>query len=445
MSELDSFVRAISELCPKDSEKLSIEQARMVVKDINDFLYTYYDGIGTIEALGEQYRYISDFHKFWAAHHREILDIKIDDAVCRDVAHALHDVYIRTKGRAFKEVYDTGRLSPEEICRVRLLTANQDFRGSRSFKELSDKYLEDNSIFDEKLIFDDPEDFIKSIGITGLSQNDKRTQYAKNISAFLIENSVSPYELIQFYKRDIYDLRNSLIKIQGAGYGNKKADMFVRDMVVLSVWDNVKGFDKIDVASDVNTIKVALRTGIMKAAIPLVSSFIDIFCYQYSYVDEMNACAWRRVWEKWCEDYPEEAIDSPCLLDYFVYNVIGKQFCKEVLYTYRCNEFDHVFKWHSGRISNCQICAKNGNRNKATRIGEKMPCEDAEGYIAIEKTDFIMSQMAEPNYSECPFSGICSQNGNRKLNAPKSISIKGQTGWETAYTEREQGGGGLMA
>lgn len=32
--------------------------------------------------------------------------------------------------------------------------------------------------------------------------------------------------------------------------------MFIRDMVVLGVWNRVKGFDDIDVASDVNTIKL---------------------------------------------------------------------------------------------------------------------------------------------------------------------------------------------
>lgn len=75
MSELDTFVRAIAGLCPDDPQQLSVEQARVVVKNINDFLYANYDGIGTVEALGDQYQYISDFHKYWAAHHREILDI----------------------------------------------------------------------------------------------------------------------------------------------------------------------------------------------------------------------------------------------------------------------------------------------------------------------------------------------------------------------------------
>ena len=32
--------------------------------------------------------------------------------------------------------------------------------------------------------------------------------------------------------------------------------MFIRDMVVLGIWENIFGFDEIDVASDINTIKV---------------------------------------------------------------------------------------------------------------------------------------------------------------------------------------------
>lgn len=31
------------------------------------------------------------------------------------------------------------------------------------------------------------------------------------------------------------------------------------------------------------------------------------------------------------EKYPQESISSPCLMDYFVYNVVGRQFCKESL------------------------------------------------------------------------------------------------------------------
>jgi len=446
MSELDVFAQRIAGICPTNPKMLTIEQARNVVKEINDFLYTNYEGIGSVEALGEEFEYISDFHKYWHEHHKEILNIEIDDNVCYDVATVLHEVYVRTSGRAFFEIYETDGLSNEDICRIRFLTANQDFRGSRDFEELTRVFLSDNSIFDEQVIFNEPADFVKSIGITDLSQSDKRVQFAKNISKFLLDRNVQPYDVIDCYSRDVFSLKNAIICEPNTGYGNKKADMLIRDMVVLGVWDNVTGFENIDVASDINTIKVALRTGIMKSAIPLVSSFIDIFCYQYEYVDELNARAWRKVWEIWCHKYPNEAIASPCLLDYFVYNVLGKQFCKEILCEFKCNEENHTFKWHSSRNKTCQICYSNGSRNKkATLIKKMLPCTDNEGNIAIRKTDFVRSNIANPNYDTCPLREICIDSDRMNLEPPKSISIKGQTGWTTAYTRKNQGGGGLMA
>ena len=192
-----------------------------------------------------------------------------------------------------------------------------------------------------------------------LSQNDKRINYAKNISGFLLAHDCSPYEIINKYNRDVYSLRNAMIACN-AGYGNKKADMFIRDMVVLGIWMNVTGFENINVASDINTIKIALRTGIIKTEIPLVSSFLDIFCYQYSYIDDMNAKAWRRVWEIWNNKYPNEQIASPCLLDYFVYNVVGRQFCKESLSIFKGDNCGHIFRWHSGQNKTCQVCHAQG-------------------------------------------------------------------------------------
>ena len=204
--------------------------------------------------------------------------MQISDEACEKVADELHEVYVRTEGKAFAEIYDTNGLSADEICRVRLLTANQDFRGSRNYKELSEIYLSDPTIFDEKQIINSPADFVKSIGITELSQNDKRVRYAKQISQFLLEHNSAPYDIIKVFDNDVTRLRNALIEFDGAGYGNKKTDMFIRVMVVLGVWNRVKGFDDIDVASDVNTIKIALRTGILTSEIPIISSFLDIFC-----------------------------------------------------------------------------------------------------------------------------------------------------------------------
>ena len=240
-------------------------------------------------------------------------------------------------------------------------------------------------------------------------------------------------------------MRNALIEFDGAGYGNKKTDMFIRDMVVLGVWNRVKGFDDIDVASDVNTIKIALRTGILTSEIPLISSFLDIFCYQYGYVDETNALAWRRVWKIWTDKYPNEAISSPCLLDYFIYNVVGKQFCKLSLCYFVCED-GHSFYWHSANNRTCQVCYKETKeRKKAKMLYKLLPCDVDEGYIAIDKTPFVQSKIANPNYHQCPFKRICEQYGDKNLMPPKSISIMGQTGWNSAYTTENSGGGGLMA
>lgn len=445
MDELSIFCSEIKKNVG-DSTELNIEKAREIVKSINEFLYTNYQGIGYTKALGGSYEYISDFHKYWETNYREILNVIIDDENCKQVADALHGIFVKTKGKAFSNVWDTCGLSKEEVCRIRLLSANQDFRGSRNFAELAKIFKDDNTIFDEEKIYADPADFVRQLKISDLSQTDKRNSFAKNIAEFVLKTHKSPYELISFFDNDIYELRNALIKQQGAGYGNKKADMFVRDMVVLEIWNEVKGFEKIDVASDVNTIKVALRTGILKTAIPLVSSFLDIFCYQYGYIDEMNANAWRRVWEIWKKTYPEECISSPCLMDYFVYKVVGKQFCKESLSKYKCEKYGHFFKWHSPRNKTCQLCYKNGEKHiKAFVVGKAYPCNDSEGYIAIQNTEFVHNLPDNEKIDEFPFKSICDSNGLKNLQPPKSISILGQTGWTSSYTEKNNGGGGLMS
>ena len=445
MDELSGFVQTLKRYMPND-DSLSIEQSRLIIKEINEFLYTSYPDIGITDALGETINYFSDFHKYWEQHYAEIINAEIVYASCEKVADALHEVFLRTNGTAFSSIYDTLGLTKEDICRVRFLTANQDFRGSRSFKFFADLYEADKSIFDERFISADPESFIKALGITGLSQSDKRVQYAKKIADFLISIDSTPYQMIDKYNHDIFALRNAIIDISGGGYGNKKTDMFIRDMVVLDVWSDINGFDKIDVASDVNTIKVALRTGILKTSIPLVSSFLDIFCHQYGYIDDMNANAWRTVWKIWAEKYPTETIKSPCLLDYFVYSVVGRQFCKESLSLFKCDEKEHTFKWHSSQNRTCQICySNNRNRVSAKLIGKIMPCMDNDGYIAISKTQYVQGLSDDIKMDRCPFAEICSNHGNQYLQPPKSISIYGQTGWTTAYSEKGNGGGGLMA
>ena len=355
MDELLAFCNAIKNKMDGESN-FNISQARDIVRAINDFLYTNHDGIGETNVLGTSFEYFSDFHKYWEKHHKEILACRVDEEKCKAVAYALHSVYVRTNGEAFSFAFDACGLEPEDVCRVRLFTANQDFRGTRNFSDFARIFQDDYTIFDEEKIEANPNDFVGKLGISNLSQTDKRIKYAKNIASFVLKNKCSPIDLIHKFNDDIYELRKALISCKGAGYGNKKADMFLRDMAVRGIWNNVKGFDRIDVASDVNTVKVALRTGIIKTEIPLLSSFLDIFCHQYGYIDEMNAQAWRRVWEIWKAVYPQESISSPCLIDYLVYSVVGKQFCKAILYEFECEKEHHRFKWHSRRNQTCQVC-----------------------------------------------------------------------------------------
>ncbi|MCL5408679.1 MAG: hypothetical protein M1135_01470 [Candidatus Omnitrophica bacterium] len=87
----------------------------------------------------------------------------------------------------------------------------------------------------------------------------------------------------------------------------------------------------------------------------------------------------------WNRKYPADAIESPCLIDYFVYRIIGKDFCKETLYIFKCEAKKHEFKWHSNRNKTCQICYKNKVNNRAIVVKKMLPCMDAEGSITIEK------------------------------------------------------------
>ena len=444
MEEIISFLNGIlTDLNIKNIDSITIEEGRNIVKNLNEFLYTNYDGIGKTFELDSERDYISDYHKFWEKNCEKILSPSINKTKCEEVADVFHEIYINNK-EAFYSLYSKEGLNDEEVCKIRFYTASQDFNGSRKFSEYAEIYKEDPSIFDKEYINIKPERFISDLKFSKLSQTDKRIQFAKKSAEMLLQFKCEPFELLKKFNGDLLEIKNQLIKNQGMGFGNKKADMFIRDMVVLGVWKDVKGFDKIDVASDINTIKVALRTGIIKTQIPLVSSFLDIFCYQYSYIDEMNALAWRRVWEIWHTTYPNETITSPCLIDYFVYRVVGKQFCKKNLYVFECDNEHHHFKWHSNRNKTCQLCHASHKKGvKAHLVMSVMPCNDPEGEISIRKSEYVRSLPKEQQFGECPFINICGEN--KKLMPPKSISIMGQTGWNSSYAQQNEGGGGLMA
>jgi len=431
--------------CNKD---FNIDEIRIVINKFNEYFFTNHAGIGQTYQLDDYYEYFSEFHKFWEQYHEKILNPTIDYNKCSKVADALFQIYKNYGEKPFRVLYETYNIAKEDVCTVRYFSINQDFRGSRDVEKLLILFRDDPSIFDVKSIFSDPGQFLKNIGITKLSQNDKREMFAKNAAKMLLDNNISAYNLLNFKNQDVIELENFLISNKGAGFGNKKAEVFIRDMIVLKVWDKYKNFENLSVPSDINTIKVALRTGILKTEIPLLSSFLDIFCYQYTLIDNYNSRAWKAVWDIWFDKYPEKCIESPILIDFLIYRIIGKEFCKESLIIFECETGNHRFKWHSSRNKTCQICYKNNYKEEAKIINRLLPCMDDEGYMCIENSKFVTGKDAIlPGLKICPFVIVCEPRNKNfiKFNPPKSISILGQTGWESAKTRRYEGGGGLMS
>lgn len=448
MNSLINFFKGLMDIVrvELDEDLLKLPEQRKIISKLNEYLYTNYEGIGFTYALDRDFEYFSEFHKFWEINHKEILNPQIDEKKCEEVAEIMHNIYIRYGEAPFSELYDTLGLTAEEICKVRFFTANQEFRGTRNFEKFAKVYQQDPAFFEVKFIYNSPETFISNLQLGSLSQSDKRIKYAKTSAELLLKSKIEPIELLKHYNNDFSKLREKFIETRGAGYGKKKTDMFLRDMFLLKIWRNGKNFELIDVASDINTIKVALRTRILKTEIVLLSSFLDIFCYQYGLLDEMNAKAWRRVWEIWREKYPKETVESPCLMDYLIYRLIGKEICKEKLALYQCDDVGHKFFWHSSRNRSCQICySKTKIRKPASLISKSLPCKFNEGSIFFKKNRQVTKFL--PGINQCPFIEVCNPSSAefRKLNPPKSISILGRTGWDSARTRKDEGGGGLMA
>ncbi len=124
----------------------------------------------------------------------------------------------------------TYELPKEAICSVRYFSINQDFRGSRDVEVLLKKYQNDPSIFDAKQIYLEPSQFLRNIGVTKLSQNDKRELYAKTAAKILLDNNIIAYDLLSFNNYDVLELEEFLISKKGAALVIKKL------MFLLEIW-----------------------------------------------------------------------------------------------------------------------------------------------------------------------------------------------------------------
>lgn len=414
--------------------------ARLLLERLNSHFFQIEEEVG-ISALDRiEYQYLPAFHKYWETHHPEIINARIDRQQARLAARALHEASRVYGSSIFDVMLDTHGLPDDAIAQVRFFTANQDFR--KPSEDQFGKYLEDHTQFDKRVILDDPARFLDFMGISSSSQTDKRLDYAKHAAEFLMERDIIAYEIAAYFDNDAKMIRDAFLENVGMGYGRKKTDMFIRDMAVLGVWPELTNLHEIDVASDRNTMKLALRTQILQTDIPLLSSFLDIFGYQYGYTDSMSAAAWRAVWEEWQAIDPATAPSAPCMMDFILYR-IGREYCDDKLVEFVC-ENGHNFFYFGAQKKLCVEC-----RAKITPVQRILPCQaEAEQLPRYENGAL---QLNESNLlrvfdGRCIFESTCRPKSPefRKLSPPKAISIIGRTGWTESYAYKDEGGGGMM-
>jgi hypothetical protein len=156
----------------------------------------------------------------------------------------------------------------------------------------------------------------------------------------------------------------------------------------------------------------------------------------------MSAYAWRKVWEKWSALPDSKAPASPCLFDFLIYR-IGKDYCRDMLVKYEC-EKGHQFYYFYARKQICPEC-----RGKVLPVERLLPCQIEFSQLPWEKGKLLISEnnLLFCFAGKCIFDEVCGPRRESfvKYDPPRSISIKGETGWTSAYAIQGVGGGGLMA
>jgi len=419
-----------------------IQVARRFLDGINRYLYQKKSELGATEVNGEEFHYFSAFHKYWESAHKDILNLRVSEEQTRIAAEALQQAVSIYGVRLLERPLPTLGLLPEQVAQVRFLTANQDFR--KPPENQFEKYLDDKEQFAAETVASDPAAYLNFMNFTKLSQTEKGLDFARNAAGFLLKNNITAYEIAQFCGNDAAKVRKILVTAENTDYGSKKANMFIRDMIAWRVWPDLNNIDAIDVASDTNTMKIALRARILVSEIPLLSSLLDIFCYQYEYVNEMAALAWRQVWKDWVALPGSHAPVSPCLMDFLIYRV-GKDYCKDILVKYKC-ESGHDFYYFYARKRICSICTEQKKVQPEERL---LPCQIPSSELPRKGGNLLLNDknLLFKFNGKCLFEDTCLPRSASfvKYEPPRSISIKGETGWTSAYAEEGVGGGGLMA
>jgi len=402
MSSFTKFLKRMTEAIGLDIDlasfrgKKEYELAANILNEINGYLYQHKKSLPK--------EYISDFHEYWEHYHEKILDPKIDkNNQCEKVANILEVIY---RDNDVKVQLNTLDLSKKEIADVRFFTAIQDFNidvhaknNPFEFYRRHPQCFMPKEIVKNDLLIDE---FLNYLSAE--SQRDKRKPWMQNAAHLLIEKyNGSAYEINRVHDGDVLKIIDSLSRNEKYGLSIKKTHMLLRDMADLDVWDYKHNVEKLDVMSDRNTMRVALRTGIMGFRIPLLASYLDVHCHQYALVDKINREAWREVWCVWGILSENHRPPTPASIDYLIYR-LGKIACKRT----------------------------------RRRCPPEKPINQKKYNSIIPQDRLIFNK----DYY-CIFSDVC-DNNRKHLNAPKSISIMGRTGWQSGQTN-DGGGGGISS
>lgn len=373
------------------------EVAASILNELNTFLYQRHADL--------EEEYISEFHKYWKANHEKVLAPHIGQEEVLAVAKVLETIYTNN---SIKVQLNTLDLTPEQIANVRFFTAIQDFKIDINanvnpfelYKRQPD-FFDSQKILENELLIDE---FLNRIGAD--SQRDKRKPWMQESARLLIEQyGGSAFNINSVHNGDVLAIKKALVEPERFGFSQKKVDMLLRDMADLVVWEYRQNVEEINVMSDKNTMRVALRTGILQFRIPLLASYLDVYCFQYGLVDRWNVKAWREVWKVWDTIPNNHRPPTPASIDYLIYRM-GKLACKPSARNRKCPPSRPAkLKWIQSQIKQDQL-------------------------------------LFDKNFY-CIFEGIC-KPARKILRHPMSISIEGQTGWKSGKTD-EGGGGGIQS
>jgi hypothetical protein len=294
--------------------ELGPENFAAVLGTLNRFFYQNYPKADR--------EYLSQFQAFWEENCDEILGFRIDEHQCSKVAEVLETILSVHPHRVDANV---NGLTSDLIANARYFTIIQDFK-----IRIKDPYTLSRTkpqLFDAKSILSNFPTYTNQLldYLGAKSQTDKRQKFSRMCAELLVKDyNGSALNIAPSHGNDAERIIEALVSnpdtrfSKQLGFSAKKAIILIRDMMDLGVW-KINNPESLDLPSDSNTMKVALRTGILRTRIPLLASYLDVYCSQYVSTDRWCSRAWRAVWDKWGKIPGNHRGSSPASFDFLIY------------------------------------------------------------------------------------------------------------------------------